>query len=102
MNIRPLHDRVIVRRTQEEKTTESGLIIPDSATEKPSKGEVLAVGHGRINDCKHSCCCNGDVIALDVKVGDQVLFGQYAGNEIKADSETLLIMREDDIVAVIE
>lgn len=95
MNIRPLHDRVIVRRTQEEKTTESGLIIPDSATEKPSKGEVLAVGHGRIND-------NGDVIALDVKVGDQVLFGQYAGNEIKADSETLLVMREDDIVAVIE
>jgi chaperonin GroES len=95
MNIRPLHDRVIVRRTQEEKTTESGLIIPDSATEKPSKGEILAVGHGRIND-------NGDVIALDVKVGDQVLFGQYAGNEIKADSETLLVMREDDIVAVIE
>jgi chaperonin GroES len=95
MNIRPLHDRVIVRRTQEETTTESGLIIPDSATEKPSKGEILAVGHGRIND-------NGDVIALDVKVGDQVLFGQYAGNEIKADSETLLVMREDDIVAVIE
>lgn len=95
MNIRPLHDRVIVRRTQEEKTTESGLIIPDSATEKPSKGEILAIGHGRIND-------NGDVIALDVKVGDQVLFGQYAGNEIKADSETLLVMREDDIVAVIE
>ncbi|QKQ24068.1 co-chaperone GroES [Candidatus Ruthia endofausta] len=95
MNIRPLHDRVIVRRTQEEKTTESGLIIPDSATEKPSKGEILAVGHGRIND-------NGDVIALDVKVGDQVLFGQYAGNEIKADGETLLVMREDDVVAVIE
>nr|BAW83461.1 chaperonin GroES [Pliocardia stearnsii symbiont] len=95
MNIRPLHDRVIVRRTQEEKTTESGLIIPDSATEKPSKGEILAVGHGRIND-------NGDVIALDVKVGDQVLFGQYAGNEIKVDGETLLVMREDDIVAVIK
>lgn len=95
MNIRPLHDRVIVRRTQEEKTTESGLIIPDSATEKPSKGEILAVGHGRIND-------NGDVIALDVKVGEQVLFAQYAGNEIKVDSETLLVMREDDIVAVIE
>ncbi len=95
MNIRPLHDRVIVRRTQEEKTTESGLIIPDSATEKPSKGEILAIGHGRIND-------NGDVIALDVKVGEQVLFGQYAGNEIKVDGETLLVMREDDIVAVIE
>nr|BAW83447.1 chaperonin GroES [Calyptogena pacifica symbiont] len=95
MNIHPLRDRVIVRRTQEEKATESGLIIPDSATEKPSKGEILAVGHGRIND-------NGDVIALDVKVGDQVLFGQYAGNEIKADGETLLVMREDDIVAVIK
>ncbi|BBB24251.1 chaperonin GroES [Isorropodon fossajaponicum endosymbiont JTNG4] len=95
MNIRPLHDRVIVRRTQEEKTTESGLIIPDSATEKPSKGEILAVGHGRIND-------NDDVIALDVKIGDQVLFGQYAGNKIKVDGETLLVMREDDIVAVIE
>ncbi len=95
MNIRPLHDRVIVRRTEEEKTTASGLIIPDSATEKPSKGEVLAVGNGRIND-------NGDVLALDVKVGDQVLFGQFAGTEIKVDDETLLVMREDDIVAVVE
>jgi chaperonin GroES len=95
MNIRPLHDRVIVRRTEEEKTTASGLIIPDSATEKPSKGEVLAVGNGRIND-------NGDVLALDVKVGDQVLFGQFAGTEIKVDGETLLVMREDDIVAVVE
>ncbi|HCA68721.1 MAG TPA: co-chaperone GroES, partial [Gammaproteobacteria bacterium] len=91
MNIRPLHDRVIVRRTEEEKTTASGLIIPDSATEKPSKGEILAAGNGRVND-------NGDVFALDVKVGDQVLFGQYAGTEIKVDGETLLVMREDDIV----
>ena len=95
MNIRPLHDRVIVRRTEEEKTTASGLIIPDSATEKPSKGEILAAGNGRGND-------NGDVFALDVKVGDQVLFGQYAGTEIKVDGETLLVMREDDIVAVVE
>jgi Co-chaperonin GroES (HSP10) len=95
MNIRPLHDRVIVRRTEEEKTTDSGLIIPDSATEKPSKGEILAAGNGRVND-------NGDVFALDVKVGDQVLFGQYAGTEIKVDGETLLVMREDDIVAVVE
>ena len=95
MNIRPLHDRVIVRRTEEEKTTASGLIIPDSATEKPSKGEILAVGNGRVND-------NGDVFALDVKVGDQVLFGQFAGTEIKVDGETLLVMREDDIVAVVE
>ncbi|OOZ36983.1 co-chaperone GroES, partial [Solemya elarraichensis gill symbiont] len=71
------------------------LIIPDSATEKPSKGEILAIGNGKIND-------NGDVIALDVKVGDQVLFGQYAGNEIKVDGETLLVVREDDIVAIIE
>jgi chaperonin GroES len=95
MNIRPLHDRVIVRRTEEEKTTASGLIIPDSATEKPSKGEILAAGNGRVND-------NGDVFALDVKVGDKVLFGQYAGTEIKVDGETLLVMREDDIVAVVE
>ncbi|MDG2354122.1 MAG: co-chaperone GroES [Gammaproteobacteria bacterium] len=95
MNIRPLHDRVIVRRTEEEKTTASGLIIPDSATEKPSEGEILAAGNGRIND-------NGDVLALDVKVGDQVLFGQFAGTEIKVDSETLLVMREDDIIAVVE
>jgi len=95
MNIRPLHDRVIVRRTEEEKTTASGLIIPDSATEKPSEGEIVSVGNGRTND-------NGDVLALDVKVGDQVLFGQYAGTEIKVDGETLLVMREDDIVAVVE
>jgi chaperonin GroES len=95
MNIRPLHDRVIVRRTEEEKTTASGLIIPDSATEKPSKGEILAAGNGRIND-------NGDVLALDVKVGDQVLFGQFTGTEIKVGGETLLVMREDDIVAVVE
>ena len=95
MNIRPLHDRVIVRRVEEEKTTASGLIIPDSATEKPSKGEILAVGNGRVND-------NGDVFTLDVKVGDQVLFGQFAGTEIKVDGETLLVMREDDIVAVVE
>ncbi len=95
MNIRPLHDRVIVRRTEEEKTTASGLIIPDSATEKPSKGEIVAAGNGRVND-------SGDTVALDVEVGDQVLFGQYAGTEVKVDGEALLVMREDDIVAVIE
>ncbi len=95
MNIRPLHDRVIVRRTEEEKTTASGLIIPDSATEKPSKGEIVAAGNGRVND-------SGDTVALDVKVGDQVLFGQYAGTEVKVDGEALLVMREEDIVAVIE
>lgn len=95
MNIRPLHDRVIVKRMEEEKTTASGLIIPDSAKEKPSKGEVLAIGKGKVND-------NGKTIPLDVKVGDKVLFGQYAGNEIKVEDETLLIMREDDITAIIE
>ncbi|SFV76312.1 Heat shock protein 60 family co-chaperone GroES [hydrothermal vent metagenome] len=95
MNIRPLHDRVVVRRIEEEKTTASGLIIPDSATEKPSEGEIVAAGNGRINE-------TGDVIALDVKVGDMILFGQYAGTEIKVDGETLLVMREDDIVAVVE
>ena len=95
MNIRPLHDRVIVRRTEEEKTTASGLIIPDSATEKPSQGEVLAVGKGKTTD-------SGTVVELDVKVGDTVVFGQFAGTEIKSNGETLLIMREDDIVAIID
>ncbi|SFV76497.1 Heat shock protein 60 family co-chaperone GroES [hydrothermal vent metagenome] len=95
MNIRPLHDRVIVRRTEEEKTTASGLIIPDSATEKPSQGEVLAVGKGKTTD-------SGTVVELDVKVGDTIVFGQFAGTEIKSDGETLLIMREDDIVAIID
>jgi chaperonin GroES len=95
MNIRPLHDRVVVRRVEEEKTTASGLIIPDSATEKPSEGEIIAVGKGKTSD-------NCSIIALDVKIGDIVLFGQYAGTEIKVDGETLLMMREDDIVAVVE
>ena len=95
MNIRPLHDKVLIKRLEEEKTTASGLIIPDSASEKPSRGEVLAVGKGKTNN-------NGNVIALEVKVGDIVLFSQYAGNEIKADNETLLMMSEDDISAVIE
>ncbi len=95
MNIRPLHDRVIVRRVEEEKTTASGLIIPDSAAEKPSRGEIVATGNGRANE-------SGKIVALDVKVGDQVLFGQYAGTEIKVGGETLLVMREDDVVAVIE
>lgn len=95
MNIRPLHDRVVVRRTEEERTTASGIIIPDSATEKPNRGEVIAAGNGKITD-------SGDVRAMDVKVGDQVLFGQYAGTTIKVDGEELLMMKEDDILAVIE
>ncbi len=95
MNIRPLNDRVIVRRVEEEKTTASGLIIPDSATEKPLEGVIVAAGSGKKND-------NGDNIALDVKVNDKVLFTQFAGSEIKVDGETLLVMNESDIVAVIE
>jgi chaperonin GroES len=95
MNIRPLHDRVVVRRTEEERTTASGIIIPDSATEKPNRGEVIAAGNGKITD-------SGDVRAMDVKVGDQVLFGQYAGTTVKVDGEELLMMKEDDILAVIE
>ncbi|ALE53109.1 molecular chaperone GroES [Candidatus Thioglobus autotrophicus] len=95
MNIRPLHDRVIVRRIEEEKTTASGLIIPDSATEKPSQGEILAIGKGKTAD-------NGTVVKLDVAVGDTVIFGQFAGTEIKSNGESLLVMREDDIVAIID
>jgi len=93
MNMRPLHDRVVIKRTEEERTTASGIVIPDSATEKPSRGEVLAVGNGKITD-------SGDVKALDVKVGDQVLFGKFAGTEVKIDGEDLIIMREDDIMAI--
>ena len=95
MNIRPLHDRVIVRRKEEERTTAGGIVIPDTATEKPSMGEILAVGNGKITD-------SGDVRALEVKVGDIVYFGKYSGTEIKVDGEELLIMREDDIIAVVE
>jgi len=95
MNIRPLHDRLVVKRMEEERTTASGIVIPDSATEKPDKGEVLAAGNGKILE-------SGEVRPLDVKVGDQVLFGKYAGTTIKVDGDELLVMREDDIVAVIE
>lgn len=95
MNIRPLHDRVVVRRMEEERTTAGGIVIPDSATEKPSTGEVLAVGNGKVTD-------SGEVRAMDVKVGDKVMFGKYSGTEVKVDGEELLIMREDDIMAVVE
>ncbi len=94
MNIRPLHDRVVVKRMEEERTSAGGIVIPDSATEKPSRGKVLAVGNGKVNE-------QGEVRALDVKVNDTVLFGKYAGTEIKVDGETVLIMREDDILGVI-
>lgn len=95
MNLRPLHDRVVVKRMEEERTSPGGIVIPDSATEKPIKGEVLAVGNGKAND-------SGKVVALDVKVGDTVLFGKYSGTEVKVDGDDLLVMREDDIMAVIE
>ena len=94
MNIRPLHDRVIVRRMEEEKTSPGGIVIPDSATEKPIKGEVLAVGKGKILE-------SGDVRPLDVKVGYMILFGKYSGTEVNVDGEELLVMREDDITAII-
>ena len=95
MNIRPLHDRVVIRRTKEEKTSPGGIVIPDSATEKPIKGEVVAVGNGKVLD-------NGETRALDLKAGDRVLFGKYSGTEVKVDGEELLVMREDDVMAVIE
>ena len=95
MKIRPLHDRVVVRRMAEETTTASGIVIPDSATEKPSEGEVIAVGKGKVND-------SGNVTPLDVKVGDKVLFGKYAGQEVKVDGEEVLIMTESDIMSVLE
>lgn len=95
MKIRPLHDRVVVRRMEEERTTAGGILIPDSAAEKPMRGEVIAIGAGKISE-------NGDVRALAVKVGDIVLFGKYSGTEIKASGEELVVMREDDIMGVIE
>ena len=95
MNIRPLQDRVVVKRMPEETTSAGGIVIPDSATEKPSRGEVLAVGNGKVNS-------NGDVRPLDVKVGDKVLFGKYAGTEVKVDGDEVLIMREEDILGVLE
>jgi len=95
MKIRPLHDRVVVRRMEEERTTAGGIVIPDSAAEKPMRGEVIAIGTGKVID-------NGDVRALEVKVGDVVLFGKYSGTEVKIDGKELVVMREDDIMGVIE
>ena len=95
MNIRPLQDRVIIKRMEEEKMSSGGIVIPDSATEKPIKGEVVAVGNGLVLD-------NGEVLPLDLKVGDKVLFGKYSGTEVKLDGEELLVMKEDDVMAVLE
>ncbi|MDG5468434.1 MAG: co-chaperone GroES [Desulfuromonadales bacterium] len=95
MNIRPLHDRIIVERLEEETTTASGIIIPDSAKEKPMQGDVIAVGKGKVTE-------DGKVLPLDVKVGDKVLFGKYSGTEIKIEGKEYLMMREDDVLGVVE
>ena len=95
MKIRPLYDRVVVKRMEEERTSPGGIVIPDNATEKPMKGEVLAVGNGRVMD-------NGEVRPVTVKVGETVLFGKYSGTEVRLDGDDLVVMREDDIMAVIE
>ncbi|MFC6672997.1 co-chaperone GroES [Marinobacterium aestuariivivens] len=95
MSIRPLHDRLVVRRLEAETTSKGGILIPDNAKEKPSQGEVIAVGDGTVLD-------NGELRPLAVKPGDRVLFGKYSGSELKLDGETLLVMRESDVLAVIE
>jgi chaperonin GroES len=95
MKLRPLHDRVVIRRTEEERTTPGGIVIPDTAAEKPIRGEVVAVGQGKVLE-------NGDVRKLELKKGDKVLFGKYSGTEVKVEGEELLVMREDDVMAVIE
>jgi chaperonin GroES len=94
VNITPLHDRVLVRRLEEKETVKGGIIIPDTAKEKPQEGEVIAVGAGKINE-------KGDRVALDVKVGDRILFGKYSGNDIKIDDEEYMILKEDEILAKI-
>ena len=94
MKVRPLHDRLLVRRLEEKETAGGGIIIPDTAREKPMKGKVLAVGNGRVLE-------NGKKLTLDVKVGDQILFGKYSGTEIKIDGEEVLIVREDEVLAIL-
>ena len=93
--IRPLHDRVIVKREEDERKSPGGIVIPDTATEKPMKGRVLAVGKGKILE-------SGDIRPLDVKIGDKVLFGKYSGTEVKMDGDDVIVMREEDIMAIIE
>ncbi len=95
MKIRPLHDRVIVKRLEEDRTSPGGIVIPDTAAEKPVQGKIMAVGKGKILE-------DGNVRPLDVKVGDKILFGKYSGTEVKLDGEDLLVMREEDVMAVIE
>jgi chaperonin GroES len=95
MKIRPLHDRIVVKRLDEERKSPGGIVIPDTAAEKPIRGKVIAVGKGKLLE-------NGEVRPVDLKVGDQVLFGKYTGTEIKVDGEELLVMREDDVMGVFE
>ena len=95
MKIRPLHDRIIVKRLEEERKTASGIVIPDTAAEKPDQGEVVAVGNGKVLD-------DGKLRTLDVKVGDKILFGKYSGQTVKVDGDELLVMREEDLFAVVE
>ena len=95
MNLRPLHDRVIIKRLEEDHTSPGGIVIPDTATEKPSRGEVIAAGNGKLME-------DGTLRALDVKVGDTVLFGKYSGTEVRVEGKELLVMREEDLMAVIE
>ena len=95
MNIRPLHDRIVVKRIEEQETTRNGIFIPDSAKEKPQEGEVIAVGKGKSND-------EGKVFPLDVKAGDTILFGKYSGTEIKLDGEEFLIMREEEVLGILK
>ncbi|HEV2268779.1 MAG TPA: co-chaperone GroES [Steroidobacteraceae bacterium] len=95
MKIRPLHDRVIVKRLEEERTSPGGIVIPDTAAEKPVQGKIVAVGNGKILE-------DGKVRPLDIKVGDKILFGKYSGTEVKVDGEELVVMREEDVMAVIE
>ena len=95
LKVRPLHDRVIIKRMEEERTSPGGIVIPDSATEKPIRGQVMAVGKGKSLE-------SGEIRPLDVKVGDKVLFGKYSGTEVKVDGDEYLVMREEDIMAVVE
>jgi len=95
MKLRPLHDRIVVKRLDIEKTTASGIVIPDNAAEKPDQGEIVAVGNGKITD-------DGKIRPVDAKVGDKVLFGKYSGQTVKVDGDELLVLREDDIMAIIE
>lgn len=95
IKFRPLHDRVVVRRIQEDERTKGGIIIPDTAKEKPQQGKIIAAGKGKVND-------DGKLTPLDVKVGDRILFGKYSGNEVKIDGEDYLILREEDVLAILE